>query len=55
LLALRQGIDVRLADTLVTLTLWTVAASIVVHGVSAQPLMHRYLAWRKTRRARHTL
>lgn len=47
LLALRHGLAQPVADTLVTLTLWTVAASIVVHGVSAQPLMRRYLGWRR--------
>ena len=47
LFALRHGLDARLADTLVSLTLWTVAASIVVHGVTAQPLMRRYLVRRK--------
>jgi len=31
------------ADTLVSVTLWTVAASFVVHGITAQPLMHRFL------------
>ena len=46
LLALRMGIDGRVADTLVTLTLWTVAASIVAHGLTAQPLMRRYIGWR---------
>jgi NhaP-type Na+/H+ or K+/H+ antiporter len=47
LLALRHGIEPRMADTLVSLTLWTVAASIVAHGVTAQPLMHRYVGWRR--------
>lgn len=42
LFALRQGLDAPLADTLVSLTLWTVAASIVVHGLTAQPLMRRF-------------
>ena len=46
LFALRHGLDERVADTLVSLTLWTVAASIVAHGVTAQPLMRRYLGWR---------
>ena len=43
MLALRSGLDGLAADTLVSLTLWTVAASIVVHGITAQPLMHRYV------------
>ncbi len=47
LLALRHGVDGRIADTLVSLTLWTVAASIVVHGITAQPLMQRYAEWRR--------
>ncbi|HSC01405.1 MAG TPA: cation:proton antiporter, partial [Burkholderiaceae bacterium] len=47
LFALRHGLDAQVADTLVSLTLWTVAASIVAHGVTAQPLMRRYLAWRR--------
>lgn len=44
LFALRHGLDGRVADTLVSLTLWTVATSIVVHGLTARPLMRRYLA-----------
>ncbi len=47
LLALRFGVEGNIADTLVSLTLWTVAASIIVHGLTAQPLMHLYLVWRK--------
>lgn len=47
LLALRHGIDSALADTLISLTLWTVAASIVAHGLTAQPLMRRYLDRRR--------
>lgn len=44
LYALRQGIDPDLAELLVSLTLWTVAASIVAHGVTVQPLMRWYQA-----------
>lgn len=47
LFALRHGIDPELADALVSLTLWTVAGSIVVHGITAQPLMRRYVTWRR--------
>lgn len=47
LLALRHGVQGSTADTLVTLTLWTVAASIVAHGITAQPLMRRYVLWRR--------
>ena len=51
LLALRHGVAEPVADTLVSLTLWTVAASIVAHGVSAQPLMRRYLGSRQRPKA----
>jgi len=50
LLAISQGIELRDADTLVSLTLWTVAASVVAHGLSSQPLMHRYLSRRRKKR-----
>ena len=43
LLALRMGLDRGVADILVTLTLWSVAASIIAHGLTAQPLMRRYI------------
>ncbi len=46
LFALRHGIEADIAETLVSLTLWTVAASIVAHGITAQPLMRRYIGWR---------
>ena len=52
LMALRMGLDPLLADTLVSLTLWSVAASIVAHGISAQPLMRRYIQWRRLARAK---
>lgn len=42
LLALRHGVSGDLADTLISLTLWTVVASIILHGLTAQPLMRRY-------------
>jgi NhaP-type Na+/H+ or K+/H+ antiporter len=51
LLALHHGVTGPLADTLVSLTLWTVAASIAAHGLTAQPLMRRYVAWRRRRLA----
>ena len=50
LYALRHGLDQPLAELLVSLTLWTVAASIVAHGLTATPMMRRYVLWR--RRAR---
>jgi NhaP-type Na+/H+ or K+/H+ antiporter len=40
--ALHRGVEGAAAQTLVSLTLWTVAASIVVHGLTAQPLMRHY-------------
>jgi NhaP-type Na+/H+ or K+/H+ antiporter len=49
MLALRFGLEGRSAVTVVSLTLWTVATSIVVHGLTAQPLMRRYLGWRRRR------
>lgn len=52
LLALRHGVEGIIADTLLSLTLWTVAASIIAHGLTAQPLMRRYLRWRKQAPAR---
>jgi NhaP-type Na+/H+ or K+/H+ antiporter len=45
--ALHHGLEAHIADVLVTLTLWTVTTSIVVHGLSAQPLMQRYLSRRR--------
>lgn len=41
LLALRAGVSGPAADTLISLTLWTIAASIVLHGLSARPLMRQ--------------
>ncbi|MFM1987462.1 MAG: hypothetical protein RJA99_419 [Pseudomonadota bacterium] len=42
LFVLRHGVDPDIADRLASLTLWTIAASVLVHGVTAQPLMRRY-------------
>lgn len=44
--AMTHGLDPALAHTLVALTLATVVASIVAHGVSVTPLMDRYEAMR---------
>jgi sodium/hydrogen antiporter len=44
--ALAHGVGAALAGTLVSATLWTIALSIVVHGISATPLM----AWHRARR-----
>lgn len=51
LFASRHGIEPDLAETLVSLTLWTVAASIVAHGITAQPLMRRYIGWRRAEKS----
>jgi NhaP-type Na+/H+ or K+/H+ antiporter len=51
LFALHHPLPRPVADTLVSMTLWTVAASIIAHGITAQPLMQRYTSWR--RRHRH--
>jgi NhaP-type Na+/H+ or K+/H+ antiporter len=48
--AITHGLPSAYADTLTALTLTTVAASIVVHGVSVTPLMHWYA--RRSRRGR---
>ncbi len=40
--AINHGLDPALASTLVALTLVTVVASIVAHGISVTPLMDRY-------------
>ena len=45
--SLRHGLDRGLAETLASLTLWTVSASIVAHGMTAGPLMHLYLGGRR--------
>ena len=52
LFALRHGVDGSVVDALVTLTRWTGVASIVAHGISAQPMMQRYLGWLRRSRAR---
>jgi NhaP-type Na+/H+ or K+/H+ antiporter len=40
--ALGHGVGGALADRLVALVLTTVAASVLVHGISVTPLMRRY-------------
>jgi sodium/hydrogen antiporter len=40
--ALQHGLEQPLADRLVALVFTTIAASVVVHGVSVTPLMRRY-------------
>ena len=46
LFSLHRGIDSGLAETLVSLTLWTVSASIVAHGITVGPLMRLYVGAR---------
>jgi NhaP-type Na+/H+ or K+/H+ antiporter len=50
LFALRHGVPEPAAGLLTSLTLWSIAGSIVVHGLSGQPLMQRHLAERRARR-----
>ena len=52
LFAIESGINGALAQELVTLTLATVAASILVHGLSARPLMRWYGVGKSRLRAR---
>lgn len=52
LLVLRSGVTGPAAQTLVSLTLWTIAASIVVHGMSAGVCMRWYAVQVKRRRLR---
>ena len=40
--AVNQGLPAALADELIAITLTTVAASIVLHGISVTPLMTLY-------------
>ena len=42
--AVAHGVEGPTATTLMSLTMWTIAASVVVHGVSVTPLMNRYRA-----------
>jgi hypothetical protein len=44
---MNHGLDPRITSTLVSLTLWTVAASIVAHGLTAGPLLRLYLRGRR--------
>ncbi|HET9651532.1 MAG TPA: cation:proton antiporter [Usitatibacter sp.] len=51
LMALRAGVPGSAADILTSLTLWTIAVSIVVHGLSALPVMH----WSMQRTSSHSV
>ncbi|CAN5506116.1 cation:proton antiporter [soil metagenome] len=44
--AVVHGVSGSDGERLVAITLWVVAISIVVHGISVTPLMRRYEAWR---------
>jgi len=46
------GLPDGLAQTLADLVVWTVALSVVVHGVSVTPIMDRYSAWAEQRKGR---
>lgn len=54
LLALRLRLEGSIANAVVSFTL-TGAASIVAHGLTAQPLMHRYPGWRQRMRAQRAI
>jgi NhaP-type Na+/H+ or K+/H+ antiporter len=45
LYAINHGLPRALAETLIAITLTTVAASIVLHGISVTPIMNRYARW----------
>ena len=47
-----HGVEGALGERLVGLTLWIVAISIVVHGLSVTPVMRRYETWRERRTKR---
>ena len=48
--ALNRGLTGAMAETVVSLTITVIAASILLHGVSATPLLDRYRARRERRR-----
>lgn len=50
--AMNHGLDPTLANTLVALTLTVVVTSIVAHGISVTPLMHRYEKIRRGRQVK---
>jgi NhaP-type Na+/H+ or K+/H+ antiporter len=52
--ALRHGLDAEHATVVLDLTISTVAISIVIHGVTAQPLLSRYEQARALIRAKRT-
>jgi NhaP-type Na+/H+ or K+/H+ antiporter len=49
--ALQHGLRPDLAHRLTSLTLAAVVVSIIVHGLSVTPLMHRYGTWQERHRA----
>jgi NhaP-type Na+/H+ or K+/H+ antiporter len=50
--AIVHGADGELGQRLIAVTIWVVAISIVIHGLSVTPVMHRYETWRERRAAR---
>jgi NhaP-type Na+/H+ or K+/H+ antiporter len=46
------GLPDGLARSLADLVVWTVALSVVVHGVSVTPIMDRYGDWAERRKGR---
>jgi NhaP-type Na+/H+ or K+/H+ antiporter len=49
--ALQHGLLSDLGHRLTSLTLAVVVVSIIVHGLSVTPLMHRYSTWQERDRA----
>lgn len=44
--AIGMGVEPQIAMKLISITLWVIASSIVIHGISVTPLMRRYQARR---------
>jgi NhaP-type Na+/H+ or K+/H+ antiporter len=44
--AIGMGVETDIATQLTSVTLWVIASSIVIHGISVTPLMRRYHAKR---------
>jgi NhaP-type Na+/H+ or K+/H+ antiporter len=51
--AIRHGLDPELAEPIIAVTLASVAASIIVHGISVTPLMNHYMRRTSDRRVRN--
>ena len=49
--AITHGLEVRLAQQMLSVTLCVVVASVIAHGISVTPLMKRYESSRAKRKA----